>query len=501
MESAFICSRRLIPGPSEAVFIFLLIIILIGGRHALFNDPGTLWHLRLGRDILATGTVPRCDHLTFTRTNTPWVDQSWGFDVLLALLVVHAGWSSVVALTVLLLAGVYAAMARGLISDGISPVTAVVVTLLMAAIGSVHFLIRPHVFTLALVYVTLRVCQKQHEQGGWIVFWVPVYTAILANLHGGFLALPVIVATAALGHAVAGPWDRGRQGNVTRFGLAFASSSLAALINPYGLGLYHHVANLLVSSGVTGLIDEYQPAPFGSGKTRVLELVVLALIGLPAVALRRVDRSQLVHVLVWLHLALTSIRHAPLFGLAAAPVLAALIDGLPMSFQTLWTENRKQSLGIPAAVAIVLFLVCSGVSLGGYDGQQWPLTAVETLNRQPLGSHLFHEQDWGGLIEAECRPERLAYIDDRYELFGREALLQYLDVLTGGPAWDKLRDREGINLVWLKPDRGLAKRLSAEPDWVVLHRDCVSVLYGRKDVNDPAARPPGSKSENPRWVQ
>jgi hypothetical protein len=493
MESAFIGDRRLIPGPSEAAFVFLLIIILIGGRHALFNDPGTLWHLRLGRDILATGTVPRSDNLTFTRANTPWIDQSWGFDVLLALMVVHAGWPSVVALTVLLLAGVYAAMARGLIGEGISPVTAVVVTFLMAAIGSIHFLIRPHVFTLAMVYFTLRVCQKQHEQGGWIVFWVPVYTAILANLHGGFLALPVIVATAALGHAVSGPWDRERQCNVTRFGLAFASSTLAALINPYGLGLYHHVANLLVFSGVTSLIDEYQSAPFGSGKTQVLEMVVLALIGLPAVALRRVDRYQLLHVLVWLHLALTSIRHAPLFGLAVAPVLASLIDGLPMSFQTLWTENRRRSFWIPAAVTIVLFLVFIEVPLGGYDGQQWPIAAVGTLNRQPLGSHLFHEQDWGGLIESECRPERLTYVDDRCELFGREALLEYLDALTGGPAWDILCDRERINLVWLKPDRGLARRLSADPDWIVLHRDSVSVLYGRKDVNDLAAHPTGSK--------
>ena len=259
---------RLIPGPSDLVFALVLVFVLIGGRHALFNDPGTLWHLRLGRDIVASGSVPRCDTLTFTRTHAPWVDQSWGFDALLALVVDHAGWSAAVALTALVLAAVYSALAGGLIRDGISPVVAVVVSLAMAAIGCIHFLIRPHILTLAFVYLTLRVCQKQHERGGLSIVWVPVLTAILANLHGGFLALPAIVATAAVGHAISGPWDQARQRNVIRFFLAFLASCLTALFNPYGWDLYRLVDNLLIFSGVTSLISEYQSAPFGKPEAR-----------------------------------------------------------------------------------------------------------------------------------------------------------------------------------------------------------------------------------------
>ena len=69
-------------------------------------------------------------------------------------------------------------MARGLIRDGISPVVAVVVALFATAIGAIHFLIRPHLFTFAFVYLTLRACQKQHQRGGWAV-------ATSALLHGG----------------------------------------------------------------------------------------------------------------------------------------------------------------------------------------------------------------------------------------------------------------------------------------------------------------------------
>ena len=44
---------RMIPGPGDVVFLIVLGMLLIGGPHALLNDPGTPWHLRLGREILA----------------------------------------------------------------------------------------------------------------------------------------------------------------------------------------------------------------------------------------------------------------------------------------------------------------------------------------------------------------------------------------------------------------------------------------------------------------
>jgi hypothetical protein len=476
---------RWIPGPGEAVFTLVLLFVLVGGRHALFNDPGTLWHLRLGRDIVASGAVPRCDTLTYTRAGAPWVDQSWGFDVLLAVVVDHAGWGMAVALTALLLAAVYAALAEGLVRDGISPVVTVVVTLLTAAIGCIHFLIRPHLFTLGFFLVTLRICQKQHERGGWVIAWVPVLTALLANLHGGFLALPFIVLTAGFGHLVSGPLDSTRRRNCGKYLLAFAASALAALLNPYGWGLYRHVATLLVSSGVTWLIQEYQPVPFGKPEARVLELVLLCLVALPALVSRKVDRYRLVHLLVWLHLSLTSIRNAPLFGLVGAYPLAALIDGLPLSFRNSWSGRAWGSLWIPGLVSATLLAAALGVPLGSFSPERWPSRALPDLDMQPVTAHLFHEQDWGGLIAADCRPARPSFVDDRFELFGKQSILEYADALTGGPAWDDVRDRERIALVWLRPDRGLTKRLSRDPGWEVLHRDAVSVLMRRKDGPGP----------------
>src|SRR5262249_25577512 len=213
--------RRGMPGIPDLVFGLVLGAVLIGGRTGFLNDPGTFWHLRLGREILRTGDVPRFDMLTYTRDHAAWVDQSWAFDLMLALLVDHAGWTAAIAATALALAWIYAALARGLLADGHSPVVAVLVTILATGVGAVHFLVRPHLFTLAFVLVTLRACQKQHQAGGWSIAVVPPLMVLWANLHGGFLAGPLIVLTAAIGHAVSGPHDAERRRNLARFAVVF----------------------------------------------------------------------------------------------------------------------------------------------------------------------------------------------------------------------------------------------------------------------------------------
>jgi hypothetical protein len=481
-------SSRLVPGPDDLVFALVLGMVLSGGGASLLADPGTPWHLRLGSDILATGTIPGQDVLTFTRDHVVWVDQAWAFDVLLATVVNAWGWTGAIVLAALGLATLYAALARALVRDGISPPAAIVVSLIAAAIGGIHFLIRPHLFTFSFAFLTFRACQKQHQNGGWGILVVPIYTAILANLHGGFVALPVITATAALGHAISGPWDAARRRNVLKFAATVALCCVAGLINPYGLGLYRHVANLLVSSGVTSLIIEYQPPAFGKPEAEALEWVLLALVALPVLTSRRIERYHLAHVLVWLHLGLTSIRNIPFFAMAAAPGLATLLDGLPIMLRRSWKDERCRSIWPSAATVALLLLMVCGVRFGGFDLKKWPFSALVTLNRQPPSARMFHEQDWGGLIEAECRPQRRAYLDDRFELFGKDAILEYIDVLAGGPVWDTVRDRDRIDLVWMRPERGLAKRLLKDPEWDVLHRDKVSILFKRKPTSRVAAR-------------
>ncbi len=350
---------------------------------------------------------------------------------------------------------------------------------------------------LALVLWTLQLCQDQHERGGFRVFLVPLLMIPWANVHGGFLAGPVIVASAALGHAISGSMDEGRRREVGKFLLAGGLCLLTALINPYGVGLYAHVLRLLVSSGVTELIQEYQPMPFGKPDARAMEWALLALIALPTISIGRMTRYELVHTVVWLHLALASVRHAPLFALAVAPGLARVLDSLPglRRDDSVAPRSVERSLWPTLAGALLGVLALAGVPLIGFDPANWPIAALPELNRASVAAPLFHEQDWGGLIEASCEPRRRAFLDDRFELYGKEGILCYLNALEGGPDWDKIRDREAIGLVWLRPERGLSRRLADDSAWRVRYRDAVSVLFERTGSPAQALSPVGEGPE------
>lgn len=465
-------------GP-DLVFAVLATSGLIAAT-AWLNDPGSPWHLRLGRDILAAGSVPRADTFTWTRSGTAWVDQSWLFDVALAAVVDRAGWSMAVALAVLGVAWTFRSVTRWLESDGVSPLSAATTSILAAGIGSVHFLVRPHLVTFALVAWTLHACRVHHERGGRLIWTLPPLMVVWANCHGGFLAGPVILATAIVGHLVSGPRDAAWKARLRDYAAVLGLMGLATLCTPYGFDLHRHVAGLLVTSGVTSLIDEYQPMPFGKPTARIMEWVLLALVALPSLTGRRMGRYDLAHGLVWLHLALGSIRHAPLFGLAIATPLGQLFDSALSGERGEAASSPKRDrpwFAAAASVAVVV-AVALGWNPGRFHPERWPLEALPALKAQPSSARLFHEQDWGGLIEAEARPLR-AFLDDRFELFGKQAIVDYLATLEGGPTWDEQQKLRDFELVWVRPKRGLAKRLAGDPAWVEVHRDGVSVLFRR----------------------
>ena len=84
---------------------------------------------------------------------------------------------------------------------------------------------------------------------------------------------------------------------------------------------------------------------------------------------------------------------------------------------------------------------------------------------------------------------RRSYLDDRFELFGKEAILEYVDVLSGGPVWDTVRDRDRHRdgLAATRPRFGEAAAARI-PAWTVIYRDKVSILFKQAPASQLTAR-------------
>ncbi len=117
------------------------------GLKTLLSDCDTGWHIRTGEWIMAHHGVPTHDIFSYSKPDGAWYAWEWLSDVIWAFLNNHGGLASVACFAILLLAVTFALLFR-LVRRKSNAIVAIVVTMLAAAASSVHWLARPHLFTL-----------------------------------------------------------------------------------------------------------------------------------------------------------------------------------------------------------------------------------------------------------------------------------------------------------------------------------------------------------------
>src|SRR6266849_5391651 len=80
-----------------------------------------------------------------------------------------------------------------------NPVVAIALTLLAASGATIHWLARPHLFTMLFTVVFLSVIERVIEGRTRLLWWLPVITAIWTNWHAGFLVGIVILGAMGAG--------------------------------------------------------------------------------------------------------------------------------------------------------------------------------------------------------------------------------------------------------------------------------------------------------------
>jgi hypothetical protein len=175
--------------PASLIFIAAWLLLMVAGRQALFRDPGTFWHVVVGREILQTGQLPREDHFSFTREGHPWVADQWLAEIVMALVHRAAGWDGLLTLAAALLAALFSFLAARLMHAGLHWLPALMLLALVALASSHQFHVRPLIVTLlgtAVMYAGL-IDLEAGRRGGYLAVGLLVLSWFWANLHGGVL--------------------------------------------------------------------------------------------------------------------------------------------------------------------------------------------------------------------------------------------------------------------------------------------------------------------------
>jgi hypothetical protein len=502
--------------PSLTDFAFLMPIAILFGRmqgvKTLLGDCDTGWHIRTGQWIVSNHLVPTHDVFSFSKPGGQWFAWEWLSDVIFAGLNGMAGLRGVVLLSILLLSATFTALFL-VARRKANPVTAIVVTMLAAAASSVHWLARPHLFSLLFVilfYAALERVREGRTRWGRVPYLalLPVATILWTNLHGGFFVGIALVATYGAGELarMALTPNREARGPAGRRAARYfecAGACLAAsLINPYTYHLHTHVIEYLRDPYASQHIGEFFSLSFHHPVAMFFESMLL----LSAVAVfwyaRRGRYTESLLLLVFGHLGLLAARNIPLFVLVAAPPVAAMVqawlNGLPELELAEWVRRvaakynqiaarTAETDQIPrwhlvsvlgmAMVAALLFAPAPPKRFRSeFDPQFYPAKAVEALRRMPE-PRIFTDDEWGDYLIWRLYPSDKVFVDGRSDFYGSAFEEKYIDVLNVKYDWERILSGFNVDTILLPTSAPLAGALKESSRWRVVYDDGVALIF------------------------
>lgn len=516
----------LIPSLADVLFLATLGFILGLRAHQLFNADGDLArHLAVGRQILADGAVPTVDLFSHTKGGEPFVPYEWLSEVTFAFTYRQLEMEGVAVLAASLAALPFLLLARWMVRDG----TNMFITLLLVVAGglatSLHWLARPHLFTILLALLWTRTIVDYRETGRLRhLIALPPMMALWANLHGGFLVGFVILGVFLLSAAAERIAARGKsQGpgagtpnsigpthhsslstnsNLQPLALAGLVSLAAVGLNPVGYALLPHVLSyfrhrLLVDNTVEYLSPNFHDL----GPQLFAGLLLLAVASLAAIP-RRVSLAEVALMAIWTFFALYSARNIPLFVVICLPTVGRLATE---AFQALTRSSEGDGVRKPGLAArlaatermvgrpllptlgIVLAMLVTSGGLGelrptvGFDPKAFPVQALPRAEELNVRGNLFNHFPWGGYILFAGYPKHRVFIDGQTDLYGEDLTRDYMKVVHLEPDWETVLDRYQIGWILIPHQSPLSLLLARTPGWRLSYQDETADIFVREE--------------------
>ena len=456
---------------------FTVLFVLAGWWVGIrqLSDNSFFWHLQTGRYIIGHG-IPRGDVFSYTTPGIHWVAQSWLAELAYGLVDRTFGAFGIrvlVALTGAAITLLSYRLARRLTGDRMR---AALISGVAYLATFVVFSERPLAFGLVLALVVVWIVEVPDSRiARRPLIALPVVFWLWANVHGSFALGVVYVGLHVVGRALDGdlPW-RGRERDLvagTALGLG------VSLLNPYGPGLLLFPVQLMGRGEVLSKVVEWRSPDFRTPVGMAFAAWLVVLISALALSARRPTRRDLVVALPFVLLALWAERNIGLAVLFTLPIASRLVA----------TDRRRPDsrslLSATAVIAIVSLMAVAGVKAAGerdYAVSAYPAEAMTFMqSHQMLGERLFTTDAWAGYTILRFWPEQHVFMDDRYDMYPKQLVVDYTEVADGHPNWERVLDKHRVDVIVWQPKRALSQLLAQSPEWRGVYRDETAVIYVR----------------------
>jgi hypothetical protein len=480
------------PSAADLIFMVVVPITAIRGTVKLTQSDGDLAaHIRMGETILRTGHIPTHSLSSYTAASDYMVAHAWLSEIVFAFLFGLGGLPLLSVVTAIIVGLTHGSIAIFLRKRGADPRWAFLAALLSFALGSTHWLTRPHMFSIVFTAITLFLLESERSRRA--LLFLPLFV-LWANLHGAWAYGLVMISAFIFGdlaEALLSPDEREDWLSKARVNsVALVLAAAGTLVNPYGLTLHREVFFAVTSSSLANNIAEFLAPNFQDSGQWPFLLAIILTVGLFAVGTKRIRMPWLTLILISLFFALRSFRNIALFGVSAWPLVALHVaESWPRpkrpfrffsEFARLDPGSRVGILSVPVAVLMLLLGLNRG-NLGDlqvipdhFSPKAFPTGAVAKAREAHLEGRVFEAWSWGGYI-MYAWPEARLHVDPLK--FNRETMKSYSLIDDLQPGWQKEVERWQIRTVIVSPKSPTAKGLMMDPGWKVWYRDSTAVVF------------------------
>lgn len=478
---------------TRRVMVAVLALGLLAMSARRMTDPDVWWHLRTGQLMLQNHGVFHTDPYSFTKFGQPWMNHEWLSDIFIFGVYRAAGWGGLIVGFGLVITGAF--LLLFLRCPG-RPYLAALLTAWGAISSSSTWGVRPQMLSLLLTSLFLVILERSEERTS-VLWWTPPLMLLWVNLHAGFpvgLGLMLLFLGGRLLEVVFGaePWSQAHP-KMRRL-LFFLGLCLAMIpLNPYGMRMYLYPLETIRSRAMQTYIQEWHSPNFHEITYLPVLLMMLTVLVTATLAPRRLSARELLLLVVTTWAALRSVRHIPLYVMAAIPIIGTQLQAWWREKHTAQTTKIRPKLARPTtsminAALMVGFLAWTltrihSVIVKQYDTEaaSFPAAAVSFIETTHPPGPILNHYNWGGYFIWRLYPQ-LVYIDGRADLYGDSFMDENSALYSlSSPFWQRSLDRWHIRTVVLPPDAPLLAALRQNISWQQIYADSQAVVFTRRD--------------------
>jgi len=486
----------LVPSLADTIFFVLFLILSLLIPEKLLVDCDTGYHIKTGEFILNTLSVPKHDIFSWITPPPRWIAFEWLSQVIMALIHRIGGLTGIVIFFAFLISLVYYMMFKVIQKQKGNIVVAVLIALMITIASAIHWLARPHIFTLLIVIVWYYILDLYQYEGKNYLYVLPPLMFLWVNLHGGFFLGFFLGGIYVLGNAANSFFSKGldKESHTRKaksLFLIMAISFVVSLLNPNG---FHNLLlpfELLSSKFIMDHINEFLSPNFHNLSLVPFEILLLFTIVILAFSRNRLNLIEVALMVLFINMALYSVRNIPLFGIVIAPILARQGDMILKEqkgrFANFLGKRNKNisAIDLSATGYFWLFLptvLVVGLAMCGYADYQFdknikPAAAVDFLKKEPVTGNMYNEYEFGDYIIYSAYPRYKVFIDGRADMYGTAWMKDYYKVSQLKQGWDKVLEKNRINFIIFNTDSILSRFLLEKQEWRLIYSDKVANIF------------------------